>query len=60
MLHAYFVAFGAQLLSGRVLDSGPKGPRFKPHRRHRVVSFSKSHLSLLSTGSTQEDLSQYI
>ena len=28
---------GAQWLSGRVLDSRPKGPRFDPHRRHCVV-----------------------
>ena len=28
---------GAQLLSGRVLDSRPKGRGFEPHRRHCVV-----------------------
>ena len=28
---------GAQWLSGRVLDSKPRGRRFKPHRRHCVV-----------------------
>ena len=28
---------GAQWLSGRVLDSRPKGPGFEPHRRHCVV-----------------------
>ena len=28
---------GAQWLSGRVLDSRPKGHGFKPHRRHCVV-----------------------
>ena len=28
---------GAQWLSGRVLDSRPKGRRFEPHRRHCVV-----------------------
>ena len=28
---------GAQLLSGRVLNSRPKGRRFEPHRRHCVV-----------------------
>ena len=48
---------GAHWLSGKVLESRPKGPRFKPHRRHCVVSLSKTHLILLSTGSTQEDLS---
>ena len=46
---------GAQWLSGRVLDSRPKGRGFEPHRRHCVVSLSKTHLSLFSTGSTQED-----
>ena len=30
---------GAQWLSGRVLDSRPKG---EPHRRHCVVSLSRS------------------
>ena len=29
--------WGAQLLSGRVLDSRPKGRGFEPHRRHCVV-----------------------
>ena len=33
---------GAQWLSGRVLDSRPKGRGFEPHRRHCVVSLSKS------------------
>ena len=28
---------GAQRLSGRVLDSRPKGRGFEPHRRHSVV-----------------------
>ena len=30
-------AMGAQWLSGRVLDSRPRGRRFEPHRRHCVV-----------------------
>ena len=34
---------GAQWLSGRVLDSRPRGRGFEPHRRHCVVSLSKSH-----------------
>ena len=33
---------GAQWLSGRVLDSRPKGHRFEPYRRHCVVSLSKN------------------
>ena len=33
---------GAQWLSGRVLDSRPKGRGFEPHRRHYVVSLSKN------------------
>ena len=33
---------GAQWLSGRVLDSRPKGRGFEPHRRHCVVSLSKT------------------
>ena len=44
-------------LRGRVLESRPRGRGFEPHRRHCVVSLSKRHLSLLSTGSTQENLS---
>ena len=48
-----------QWLSGRVLDSRPRGRGFGPHRRHCVVSLSKTHLSLLSTGSTQEDPSRH-
>ena len=32
----------AQWLSGRVLDSRPKGRRFEPHRHHCVVSLSKN------------------
>ena len=31
------------LLSGRVLDSRPKGREFEPHRRHCVVSLSKNN-----------------
>ena len=33
---------GAQWLSGRVLDSRPRGSGFGPHRRHCVVSLSMS------------------
>ena len=33
---------GAQCLSGRVLDSRPKGRGFEPHWRHCVVSLSKN------------------
>ena len=33
---------GAQWLSGRALDSRPKGRWFEPHRRHCVVSLSKN------------------
>ena len=42
------------LMCEGVLDSRPKGRGFKPHQCHCVVSLSKTHLSLLSTGSTQE------
>ena len=34
---------GAQWLSGRVLESRPKVRGFEPHRRHCVVSLSKTH-----------------
>ena len=33
----------AQWLSGRVLDSRPRGRGFEPHWRHCVVSLSKTH-----------------
>ena len=33
---------GAQWLSGRVIDSRPRGPGFESHRRHCVVSLSKN------------------
>ena len=31
-----------QWLSGRVLDSRPKGCKFEPHLRHSVVSLGKN------------------
>ena len=34
---------GAQWVSGRVLDSRPRGCRFEPHRCHCVVSLSKTN-----------------
>ena len=34
---------GAQWLSGRVLDSRPRGRGFEHHRRHCVVSLRKKH-----------------
>ena len=37
-------------------QSTPTPLGFEPHHRHCIVSLSKTHLSLLSTGSTQEDL----
>ena len=33
---------GAQWLSGRVLDSRPRGSGFEPHRHHCIVSLSKN------------------
>ena len=38
----YMIFQGALWLSGRVLNSRPKGPGFEPHRRHCVVSLSKN------------------
>ena len=35
-----------QWLSGRVLDSGPRGHRFEPHRRHCVVVLEQDTLIL--------------
>ena len=50
---------GAHWLSGRVLDSRPKGLGFQPHGFTALWSLSKTHLFQLSTGSTQEDLSLF-
>ena len=36
---------GAQWLSGRVLDSRPRGRGFEAHLHRCVVSLSKTHLS---------------
>ena len=36
-LFPHQLSSGAQWLSGRVLDSRPKGSGFEPHRRHCVV-----------------------
>ena len=36
-LRLYLDQEGAQWLSGRVLDSRPRGRGFEPHRRHFVV-----------------------
>ena len=47
----------AEWLSGRVFDSRPRGRGSKSHQRHCVVSLSKTHLSLLTSGSAQKDLS---
>ena len=49
------LCMGAQWLSGRMLESRLRGRGFEAHPRHCVVTLSKTHLSLLSTGSTQED-----
>ena len=47
------------MISGRVLDSRPRGGGFKPHWRPCIVSLSKTDFSLLSTGSTREDQSRH-
>ena len=42
-----------------MLDSRQKDRGLEPHWYHCVVYLSKTHYSLLSTGSTQEDLSRH-
>ena len=37
-----YLNLGAQWLSGRVLDSRPRGRGLEPHRRHCFVSLSKT------------------
>ena len=39
---SFNICMGAQWLSGRVLDSRPRGSGFEHHRRHCVVSLSKN------------------
>ena len=41
-LNVYTMYKGGQWLSGRVLDSRPKGPGFEHHLRHCIVSLSKN------------------
>ena len=41
---------GAQWISGRVLDSRPRGRGFEPHRGHCVVSLSKNIYPSLELG----------
>ena len=42
VLNIHMKIEGVQWLSGRVLDSRPRGSGFEPHRRHCVVSLSKN------------------
>ena len=44
--------------SGSVEDCLARDRGFEPHPRHCVVSLSKTHLSMLSTGSTQQDITE--
>ena len=45
---------------GRVLDWGLKGFEFENYWSHYVLSLSKTLYPLLSTGSTQDDISEKI
>ena len=62
MTHAFRdKSMGAQWLSGRVLDSRPKGHRFEPHRHHCIVSLSKNinpSFVLVQPGKTRPYISQ--
>ena len=37
------IKIGSAVASGRASNSEPRGPGFDPHKRHRVVSLSKTH-----------------
>ena len=50
---------GAQWLTGRELDLRLRVCGFEPHLRHCVLSLSKTHESLLSTGSIEEAPSRH-
>ena len=52
--HRSMCLMGAHWLSGRALDSRPKGGGLESHQRHCIVSLSKTHWSLLNTNSTQQ------
>ena len=41
-IYLFIISSGSQWLSGRVLDSRPKGRGFEPHRHHCAVSLSKN------------------
>ena len=43
--NSLYLFMGAQWLSGRVLDSRPRGCRYEPHRCHCVVVLEQTHLS---------------
>ena len=58
-LYGQIQSQGVQWPSGRMLDLRLRGCVFELHRHRCVVSLSQTHLSLLSTDSTQEDLSQH-
>ena len=40
------IILGAQWLSGRVLDSSPRGCRFEPQRRHCIVVLEQDTFKL--------------
>ena len=46
-----FTKRGNRWLSGRVLDMRLRGCGFEPHRRHCLVSMTKTLYPMLSTGS---------
>ena len=50
---------GAQWLSGRALDSRPKGRGFEPHRRHCVVVLEQDTFILALYWFNQEDPSLF-
>ena len=59
LFYYWFNRAGCTVAQCRVLDSRPRGHGFETHWHHCVVSLSKTHLSVLSTCSTQEDPSQH-
>ena len=51
--------WGPEWLSGRVLESRPRGRGFEPQRRYCVVVLEQDTFNQLSTGSTEEDPSLF-
>ena len=60
LIHTQKSLLAAQWLSGRALDSRPKGHGFEPHRHHCVVSLSNPCLVLIQPRETRPNITEKI